>query len=248
MLHYTSILCLLVILVMAVTGGPADARKGKPASATGFLTKTAKVKDQTFKYAVFVPSTYDLKTPYPIILALHGAGMCGSDGLKELAEGLGAAVQLDVAKWDKFIIVFPQKQTAEDNWEDEEQMVMTEFKQTLDEFNVDKSRMYLTGLSQGGHGTFAIGSRHPGMFAALAPICGWGDKSMVEGLSKTPMWIFHGEADEVINVDRSKEMFEWLKAVDAPVKLTLYPGVGHRSWDKAYRDEDLPGFFLQHHK
>lgn len=157
-------------------------------------------------------------------------------------------MQHDVAKWDKFIIVFPQKQTAEDNWEDEEQMVMTEFKQTLDEFNIDKSRVYLTGLSQGGHGTFAIGSKHPGMFAAMAAICGWGDKAMVEGLKKTPMWIFHGEADEVINVNRSKEIFDWLKAAGAPVKLTLYPGVGHGSWDKAYMDEDLPGFFLEHHK
>jgi predicted peptidase len=248
MLHYTSLLAMIAVLIAAVGIEPANARKATANIPAGFLMKSVKVGDQAFRYVVFVPPAYDPKTPFPAILALHGAGMCGSDGLKQIAEGLGSAVQLDIAKWQKFIIVFPQKQNSKDNWEDEEQMVMAEFNQTLRELNVDRSRMYLTGLSQGGHGTFAIGSRHSDLFAAAAPVCGWGDKSLVEGLKKTPMWVFHGESDEVINVDRSKEMVEWLKAAGAPVKITLYPGVGHGSWDKAYSDEDIPGFFLQHHK
>lgn len=248
MLNHTLLLFSIVIAIALLTVEPVDARKTKPKPPSGFLTKSVTIDKKTFNYAVFVPATYDGKKPFPIILALHGVGECGSDGLRQLTVGLGNAIQGDVAKWQRFIIVFPQKQHTEENWEEAESMVLAEFNQTLREFNIDKSRMYLTGLSQGGHGAFAIGSRHPELFAAVVPICGWGDKSLVQGLSKTPMWVFHGDADEVIDVNRSKEMVQWLKALDAPVKMTIYPGVGHGSWDKAYREEDIPGFFLQHHK
>jgi predicted peptidase len=127
-------------------------------------------------------------------------------------------------------------------------MVMAVLDKTRKEYKLDDSRLYLTGLSQGGHGTWAIGARHPDLFAAIAPICGYGDKSLAEKLGKMPVWSFHGDADTTVPLERSVEMDQWLKEAGTSPKLTVYPGVGHNSWDKAYREEDIGAWFLEHRK
>ncbi len=212
----------------------------------GFLMKSVEVDGKATRYVVYVPPGYNPAKPMPTIIYLNGRGECGTDGLKQVYH-LAGAVVLDVDKWP-FIIVFPQKQSPETLWEDEEAIVMAAFEETKREYNVDRSRVYLTGLSQGGHGTWAIAAHHPDLFAAIAPICGWGDKAMAQKLVKMPIWIFHGEDDDTVKVGEAREMAKHLKAAGGSCKLTIYPGVGHNSWDKAYREENLGKWFLQHRK
>ena len=234
-----------------LAAAPADARglRKNPDVPKGFLAKTVKVNGKDVKYVVYVPPTYDPKTATPTIVSLNGMGECGTDGFKHVAVGLGPAVMLDVDKWP-FIIVFPQKQDPGSKWEDDAQqaIVMAALDATERELNVDQSRLYLTGLSQGGHGTWAIAAQHPDMFAAIAPICGWGTKEMAEKLVKVPVWVFHGEEDDTVNVNEARAMVAYLKAAGASCKFTTYPGVGHNSWDKAYREENLYEWFLAHRK
>ncbi|MEN6520773.1 MAG: prolyl oligopeptidase family serine peptidase [Armatimonadota bacterium] len=250
-MHYTTtfiIIALVFLLSAAAFSAQVDAVQPKSCEITkGFLMKTVKVSGKSIKYVAYVPPTYDPKKPAPTIVFLNGAGECGTDGLRQIVVGLGSAVMTDVEKWP-FIILFPQKQTVKSNWEDEDAMVMAILAKTKKELNVDSSRLYLTGLSQGGHGTWAIAAKHPDIFAAIAPICGWGDETIAKKLTKMPVWAFHGDADEAVPVAASVDMKKNLEAAGGSCRLTIYPGVGHNSWDKGYRDEFLAEWFLQYHK
>ena len=217
----------------------------------GFLSESIKLDGQDIKYVVYVPRIYDPQKPMPAILFLNGMMECGTDGWRQVYH-FGGAIMLNADKWP-FIIVFPQKQYALDEWEehaweDQDDMVMAILKKTEAEYNVDRSRLYLAGLSQGGHGTWAIAAKHPDLFAAIAPICGWGEKAMAEKVAKLPIWVFHGDADTTVPPEKSREMVNWVKEAGGSPKFTVYPGVGHNSWDKAYREENLPEWFLEHHR
>lgn len=217
----------------------------------GFVAKTIDLGGKDIKYVVYVPISYDPAKPMPTIIFLNGKGECGTDGWRNVFH-FGSAVMLNADKWP-FLIIFPQKQYAlveweEHPWEDQEPMVMAILEKTEREYNVDKSRLYLTGLSQGGHGTWAIASMHPDLFAAIAPVCGWGDESIAKKLTKMPIWTFHSDADTTVLPHRTLDMKKWVEDAGGSVKLTTYPGVGHNSWDKAYREENLGEWFLQHHR
>ena len=208
--------------------------------------KTIALDGREIKYVVYVPRSYDPRKPMPAVLFLNGKQECGTDGLRQVYH-LGGAIMLSVDKWP-FIIIFPQKQDAEHQWEDEEPMAMAILNKTLSEYSIDRSRLYLTGLSQGGHGTWAIAAMHPDLFAAIAPICGYGDKAMAEKVAQLPIWAFHGDADTTVPPDKSQEMVNWIREASGSPKFTVYSGIGHNSWDKAYREEDLPGWLLEHTK
>ena len=117
----------------------------------------------------------------------------------------------------------------------------------IKKYEVDTSRIYLTGLSMGGFGTWSLASMHPERFAAIAPICGGGESRRVaRSLKNMPVWAFHGEKDTVVPAERSKEIVEALKANGGNVKLTLYPEVGHDSWTRTYDNPKLYEWFLKH--
>ncbi|MCL6518779.1 MAG: prolyl oligopeptidase family serine peptidase [Armatimonadetes bacterium] len=238
MIHMVLILSICAALLFA---GVANAEISK-----GFLIKTVSVGGKDYKYVVYVPLCYDGKKASPAIIFLNGKGECGSDGWRQVFH-FGSAIMLDAEKWP-FIVMFPQKQSPETQWEDEEAMVLSILEKTCLEYKIDKSRLYLTGLSQGGHGTWAIAARHPDLFAAIAPVCGYGEKSLADKVAMLPVWIFHGDADQVVPVEKAYEMEKWIKEAGGSPKLTIYPGVGHNSWDKAYREENLGAWFLEHEK
>jgi predicted peptidase len=112
---------------------------------------------------------------------------------------------------------------------------------------IDPTRVYLTGLSMGGFGSWDLGSRHPERFAAVAPICGWGDPKTVVALAHTPVWAFHGLKDERIPPSRTISLVEALRAAGGDVKLTTFPDAGHNCWERVYSGEDLYQWFLAHH-
>ena len=183
-----------------------------------------------------------------MIVFLHGAGECGVDGAKQSAVGLAPAVLLNSEKWP-FIVLMPQKPVLRDAWEKYDGMVMAMLDLTEKTYKVNKSQRYLTGLSQGGHGTWYIGAAHKDVWAAIAPVCGYGTPSEVAAnLKEMAIWAFHGEADTSVNVEQSKAFVKAINDGGGTAKLTTYPGVGHNSWDNAYRNEKLWDWFLEHTK
>jgi predicted peptidase len=113
--------------------------------------------------------------------------------------------------------------------------------------SIDKSRIYITGLSMGGMGTFEAVYRNPGIFAAAMPVCGGGDTVHYDGrVKKTSFWVFHGSADAVVNVNQSRAMVNKLKASKADVTYTEYPGVNHNSWDNAFAEPTYLSWVFSH--
>jgi predicted peptidase len=216
------------------------------AVVTGFLFTSVRVAEYDYKYVVYVPREFSRSRKWPAIVFLHGAGECGVEGLRQVSQGLGTAILANPAKWP-FVVVMPQKPEVRQAWEDHDKAVLAMLDAAIAAYSIDPDRVYLTGLSQGGHGTWAIAARHPDRWAAIAPICGYGDPAQLAGpLKSMPIWCFHGEADTAVPVAQSVGMIEALKALGASPKYTSYPGVGHNSWDKAYRDEPLAAWFLEH--
>lgn len=256
------------LLAGFATAALASIAEAAPKSAqTGFLFKTLTVDKHDYPYTVYVPRNYDGSKPTPLILFLHGAGECGSDGWKPVMQGIATAIMQDISKWP-FIVIIPQKPDVKYAWEQYDDAWMEMLKVARKDYNIDASRLYLTGLSQGGHGTWALGAKHADLWAAISPICGYGggkwpdaptpegllpafngsDADLGTALKDMPVWAFHGEADSVVPTQNSRDIVAAIKAAGGSPKLTTYPGVDHNSWDKAYRTEDLGAWFLSHKK
>jgi predicted peptidase len=217
-------------------------------AVSGFLFQTLDQGGKEYKYTVYAPRDYTADKAWPLIVFLNGYGECGTDGQKHLSVGLPLAVMRDAEKWP-FVIALPQKPKHEDAWEDHDAAVMAMVKQAQADYNVDATRLYLTGLSQGGHGTWAIGALHPNLWAAMAPVCGYGKAEEIgPPLKDMPIWNFHGDADTAVPLERSEELIAAVKKAGGTPKNTVYPGVGHNSWDNAYQKENLPDWFLSHQR
>lgn len=209
----------------------------------GFLRRTLPEGGAGSRYVIYVPDAYDGDRDWPLILFLHGRGEEGTDGWRQVAVGLGPAIMLAPQRWP-FIVVFPQKPADRQGWLEHESRVMAELAATRDELRVDPRRTYLTGVSLGGFGSWMLAPRHRDVFAAIAPVCGGGQPDHAHALRDLPIWAFHGEADDVVAPEHSRRMVEAVRRVGGDPRLTLYPTVGHDSWDRAYRTERLPEWLL----
>ena len=203
-------------------------------------------------YRLYAPKGATADQRLPLLLFLHGAGERGEDNAVQLKHGVKQMLALQ-EKHPCFIVA-PQcpkgKKWNEVDWHaashetpekpsDPFASLIPLLGTLQKELAVDPKRLYVTGLSMGGYGTWDLISRLPDTFAAAVPICGGGDETKAEAMSKIPQWIFHGGADNVVKPDRSRHMVEALKKAGAEPKYTEYPGVGHNSWDKAYGEADL---------
>ena len=213
---------------------------------TGFVHKIYKDKDADIKYVVFVPHDYKGDKEYPVILFLHGAGESGTDGEKQVKVGLGKAIRDKKEKFD-FITIFPQSQKGgwkADSAEGKRAVAILE--EVEKAYKTDKKRVYLTGLSMGGAGTWSLAAAHPARWAAIAPICGYGDPANADKIKHLPIWSFCGDKDSAKLVDNNRAMSKALKAVGANARYEEYPGVPHNSWDRAYATAELYTWFLKH--
>lgn len=217
---------------------------------TGFLDRSITLNGTKYNYVLYVPRSYTPTKSLPVILFLHGSGERGDDGLKQSQTGIGSAIR---AHPDRFpaLVVMPQC-SAGKNWSGEQaDFALKATDETVEKYHGDKDRLYLTGLSMGGFGSWTIASEHPDKFAAVVPICGRGDPAkMATLLKEKPIWVFHGDADQSVKVEYSREMVKALQdAGSKTIKYTEYPGVGHNSWDKAYDDKEmLDWLFMQKRK
>lgn len=203
-------------------------------------------------YAMFVPLEYNSSDKeYPLILFLHGAGERGDTIDLVLKHG---PLKEALARRDfEFLVVAPQSPRDLPNagsigarWRDLERDVMKILGQVRKKYRVDSSRIYLSGLSMGGFGSFHLAADYPDLFAAVAPICGGGDAGDATKYAKIPFWVFHGLKDRVVPPSRSIEMVELMQALGHDVRLTTYPELGHDSWTVTYENPELYEWFLGH--
>jgi dienelactone hydrolase len=207
---------------------------------TGLKLEQITVDGQQHRYVVYVPPGYTKERAWPLLVFLNGKGECGTDGKRQLEQGLGPAIEREPERWP-FVVVFPQKPKSETWWPEHEALVLAIADQVERDHRIDPRQRFLTGLSQGGHGTWVLGSKHPERWAALAPICGFRIGALpLESLRDKPVWAFHGLADNVVPAQQSKDLCAALTKLGGAPVLTLYEGIGHNSWDRAYLESALP--------
>jgi predicted peptidase len=262
----------LTLFTFLLTLAPPAA--AAPRVETGFLDREIILGSIRYRYQVYVPVNYVRGKPLPVILFLHGVGEGGEDGLLPTQVGLGSAIRQARQRFP-FIVVFPQAR-RDQLWAGEmATLALKTLDQVVKEFNGDPQRLYVTGISMGGHGTWYVAAKAPGKFAAIVPICGFVNVKQPDlpaerktfalkdnpfakspdpyvaaasQISKVPTWIFHGDADPVISPDESRRMFQTLKASGFDVKYTEYDGVAHDAWDRAYAEPDLVPWLLSHRR
>jgi predicted peptidase len=203
-------------------------------------------------YLLFLPQGYDARAEkrWPMILFLHGAGERGTDIWKVAVHGPPKNVSTHPDF--PFIVISPQ--CPEDQiWSRE--VLLKLLDEATAKYAVDTNRIYLTGLSMGGYGTWDLGLSHPDRFAAIVPICGGGQtiSVLLPGRDQGPalktlgVWAFHGGKDPVVPLDESQRMVDALKRAGAQdVKLTVYPEAGHDSWTETYNNPELYQWLLKH--
>ena len=198
------------------------------------------------EYLLFLPESYAQSTnqKFPLILFLHGAGERGSDLDSVKRHGIPKIVETNPDF--PFIAVSPQ--CPEDSWWTSELHTINGLiEEVVEKYQVDTSRIYLTGLSMGGFGTWSLASMYPERFAAIAPVCGGGEvRQILRSLVEMPIWTFHGQKDDVIPFSRSEEIVTALKKHGSSIKFTIYPEAGHDSWTKTYDNPELYKWFLKH--
>ncbi|MEH1864170.1 MAG: prolyl oligopeptidase family serine peptidase [Nostoc sp.] len=178
-----------------------------------------------------------------IKLVLHGSGERGSYLNHVKKHGVAKVVeqQLDFP----FIVISPQCPRGE-YWNIER--LSTLLDEVIASYPVDPDRVYLTGLSMGGYGTWHLAAAQPERFAAIAPICGGGNPVQAHKIKSLPVWAFHGAKDNVVPLSESEIMVSALKACDGNVKFTVYPEADHDSWTQTYNNPELYEWFLQHRR
>ncbi len=239
--------CLLLGGTSSLLAQTADKKPLSSRVQHGMLLKSLTFDGKEYRYAVYVPPQYDGSEAFPLITFLHGAGECGSDGLKSAVVGIGSAAMLKSDEW-RTLILIPQKPETSQRWADLDKVIMAMTEETEKRFKVDKERLYLTGLSQGGYGSWALAAKYPDYWAAVAPVCGGGDPKDGAVLAKIPIWAFHGDQDGVVKTIRSRNMIEAIKKAGGNPKYTEYKGIGHDSWNKAFAEPDVLPWLLEQKK
>jgi predicted peptidase len=199
----------------------------------------------TVNYLLYLPQDYgkDTSMLWPLMVFLHGSGEAGKDIQKVKMHGPPKLIEQ--GKQYPFIVVSPQAPENE-GWEP--QVIVRLIRGIQSKYKVDKERIYLTGLSMGGFGTWNIAAKYPSVFAAIAPVCGGGDTAEVMRLKHLPVWCFHGAKDNIVNPEQSYRMVRSLKKFNPEVKLTIYPEAKHDSWTPTYNNDSLYSWMLQHNE
>ncbi len=228
----------------------------------GYAYSGGEYKDETFRYRLLKPENIEPGKQYPVVLFLHGAGERGDDNKMQL---LYLPAQMCEPEWRRkypCFLIAPQcrkdKKWVEVDWSakeskqppepgDQMKVALGILDEVLKNYPADPGRVYLTGLSMGGYGSWDAAARYPDRFAAVAPICGGGDEATAERLATLPLWAFHGDQDAAVPVERSRRMIAAIEKAGGHPKYTEFAGVGHNSWTPAYSDPKglLPWMFQQ---
>jgi len=211
-------------------------------SFAGAQQTAHKVVMEEMEYLLYLPDGYesDINKKWPLMVFLHGAGESGNDINK--VKQHGPPKLIEAGKKFPFIVVSPQ--SVRGGWNG---FHVTELIRMVSEgHRVDEDRVYLTGLSMGGFGTWYTSLYYPELFAAIVPICGGGVPQMAHTLKNVPVWCFHGDQDFTVPIKGSQSMIDSLKPYNKDVKFTIYEGVGHDSWTQTYANDEIYDWMLSH--
>lgn len=218
-----------------------------PGQNPASLKKTIK-KEIEIDYLIHLPKNYQKSEEnFSLMIFLHGAGERGSDLEKVKMWGPPKIAEKD----DNFPYILISPQCPENDWWTSLQQIEnlhTLIMEIIENYNVDENRIYLTGLSMGGYGTWALACEYPNLFAAIAPICGGGQPLLTRKITHLPVWVFHGEKDAVVPISESEKMVEALEKQGGNVTFTVFPEATHNSWSQAYNETNLLEWFLQYRK
>lgn len=201
--------------------------------------KTEYRKPVEINYLIYLPDDYDTKEQVPLLLFLHGAGERGND--LKLVKKHGPPKLIEEGKKFPFIVVSPQCPLNK-RWNTSDLIALLDY--IVDKYKVDKNKIYVTGLSMGGNGTWRLAAEIPERIAAIIPICGWGDLFEICFLGKMPVWAFHGAKDPVIPVKASQDLVDRLNMCGGNAKLTIYPEAEHDSWTETYNNPEIYEWLL----
>ena len=240
--------CLLLVAMILSTLRVEAQEQASGSQAPAKFEKQI-VKTIKADYLLYLPKEYgkEADKKWPLMVFLHGSGESGTDVQKVAKHGPPKLIA--AGKEFPFIVVSPQCPEGK-IWSNDLLLALLDEVET--KYAVDTQRVYLTGLSMGGFGTWSLGLSHPEKFAAIAPICGGGeiitpllaDKTKLASL---PVWAFHGAKDPTVPVEESEHMVNYLKKIGVKeVKLTIYPDALHDSWTQTYANPELFEWFLQH--
>ncbi len=237
---------------MTATLARIDAAAGEPEA---WEYRQAVGRQQALPYRLVRPEGVEADKKYPLVLLLHGGGERGSDNAKTLvwfwdAKKPSLLTREEFVR-EKAFAVIPQcpdgKQWVDVPWDkgsyttpkisEPLKLTFELLDALLVDLPIDPDRVYVTGLSMGGYGTFDMVQRRPDLFAAAVPVCGGGDPS--RAVASVPFWVFHGEKDQVVPVSGSRDMVAALRKAKGKPRYTEYAGVGHNSWSPAFEEREL---------
>lgn len=240
--------CLGLCASLSALSAPLQAADAKEL----FVARTFRdAQGNELRYRLLLPADYNPACAYPLVIFLHGSGERGDDNLKQLVHGMNDFAKDENRRRFPCFVFAPQcpekKSWAEIDLKIPKHTMSTEAteptKQVIGamaalqcEYTIDPSRIYLTGLSMGGFGTWDLIQRYPDTFAAAVPICGGGDEKQAARLVNLPIWAFHGSEDKGVVPERSRDMIAAIKQAGGNPRYTEYPGVGHDSWTATYAD------------
>ena len=245
---------LLVMFISLIS--QASALSGVSDNMIDHLTAHSHVNEGVGRlpYRMYSPKPVERETLYPLVVFLHGAGERGAENAAQLKHGIGSIVKF-MEQFDKpAFVIAPQvadgQQWVDTPWSDNAHVLpqnpsssMSLLLSLIDTLNqtlpIDRSRIYITGISMGGYGTWDLLMRRPNEFAAAIPICGGGDETRAHLIRDIPVWAFHGGDDQVVKTDRSRNMIKALEEVSGRPRYTEYPGVGHDSWTSTYANPEV---------
>ncbi len=208
----------------------------------------------TIPYQIYISDDLEGRKLYPLVIFMHGSSQRGDNNINQLILGVRKIRSFSIQNNEPVIIIAPQV-PYHDQWvniptdsnpSDNTAQATTSMQVTIhlmnhiiQSFPVDKNRIYVTGLSMGGFGTWDLIQRFPDIFAAAIPVCGGGDKNKAEQIMHIPIWAFHGEKDTIVDPNRSREMIAALKNAGGNPKYTEYKNVSHDAWTPTYSDKNV---------
>jgi predicted peptidase len=252
-----------LLIGLAVVWAPAAWARHE----TGFLDRSVALAGVEYRYEVYVPRDWTPGRRWPVIVALHGGGEYGTDGLTPTIGALAKAIREHPDRFPA-VVVFPHGHPGGAGWQGTNaDAAMKEIDGALREFHGDPARVYLTGYSAGGNGAWWLAYHHPGRFAAAVIVCGFvtaftGRQShndypaiapasaadpyaeVARGVGALPIWLVHGDADKNVSVEESRHMFAALKLAGDDVHYIELPGVEHPAWDPAYQNSDIAAWLF----
>ena len=218
---------------------------------------------EILRYRQHLPKNVAAGKKLPLVLFLHGAGERGTNNVSQLKHGVSALLQHGAKANDPAVLLAPQcpsgmqwvnvpwsapSHTMPEQPSDAMRLALALLREKLATLPIDPDRVYVTGVSMGGYGTWDAIQREPALFAAALPICGGGDTARAPAIKNIPVWTFHGDKDTAVPVTRSRDMAKALEACGGKIQYREYPGAGHDVWTRTYNDSDVLAWFFSQHR